>query len=152
MAGRYGRGLCCHEAGHVIALWSFRIPVLAARVTPSDEKGRHGGTETPERSVDQLPYADRLTILSAGKAAEEFFDCPAYERAWLHDFGEIASLLNRNGIAPDELWPQIDEGKARARIILASHRKQGSKQIDHLFKHGELSSGEICTVMNDEPA
>jgi hypothetical protein len=146
MAERYGRGLCCHEAGHAVVLWSFRVQVFAVRVTFSDEKGWHGAPDIPKGSADQLPYTDRVTILSAGKA-EEFFDCPAYERAWLHDFGEIALLLNCDGMPPDELWPRIDEGKALARIILAEHRKRALKLVGHLFQYGRVSRAEFSSLM-----
>jgi Zn-finger nucleic acid-binding protein len=138
MAESYGRGLCCHEAGHAVVLYAFGIRVLAVRVTFSEEKGWYGATDTPKGSADHLSCQDRITILSAGKAAEEFFDCPAYEGAWRHDLGEIASLLDRNGIPAEQHWLRIDECKARAHSILAEHREQAVKLIDHLYEHGEV--------------
>jgi hypothetical protein len=58
-----------------------------------------------------------------------------------------SQLLNRDGIPPDELWPRIDVGKARARIILAEHRKRALKLVGHLFQYGRVSRAEFSTLM-----
>jgi len=151
MAESYGRGLCCHEAGHAIVLYAFGIRVLGVRVTFSDEKGGHGATDALAGSVDHLSYQERITILSAGKAAEEFFGCPAYERAWRHDLGKIASLLDRNGIPVEQHWRRIEECKAHAHSILAGHRERALKVIDYLFEHGEVSSTKSSSLLNGQP-
>jgi hypothetical protein len=58
-----------------------------------------------------------------------------------------SQLLNRDGIPPDELWPRIDVGKARARIILAEHRKRALKLVGHLFQYGRVSRAEFSSSM-----
>jgi len=52
--------------------------------------------------LDQ-PYVDRIAVL----AAEEFFDCPL-----------MASLLNRNGIPPEERKPDLPAEWSRQREML----------------------------------
>ena len=62
----------------------------------------------------------------AGKAGEEFFNCPEDVWASLRDLGEIDTLLHRMGMR-EEREARIVEGKARARIILDEHREQARR-------------------------
>lgn len=140
------RGVCCHEAGHAVVAFSFQVHVIAVRVALNDEKGWHGATDTPPGSADNLPYLDRITLWSAGKAAEEFFECTAHECAWLGDFGEISSLLNRKGLL-NELWPRINEGKARACVIFEKHRDQARRLTDRLVERGCIDDAEFLRLM-----
>jgi hypothetical protein len=139
------RGVCCHEAGHAVVLYSFGLDVSAIRVLYSEEKDWHGCTDaTP---VDHLPVNDQILNYAAGKAAEEFFECPAHKFAWCLDFGEISSRLERNGIPADELWPRIDQAKACARIILEKHRRQARKLIDRLAEYGHVDASQFLRLM-----
>ena len=71
-----------------MVLHSFALEVSVIRVLYTEEKGWHGCTSaTP---IDHLPVNDQILNFAAGKAAEEHFECPAHERAWCRDFGEIA--------------------------------------------------------------
>jgi hypothetical protein len=131
--------------------FSFNLPVLAVRVTFSEEKGWHGGTDTPKGSAYHLHYMDQVTILRAGKTAEEFFDCPAHQKAWLGDFGEISALLDRNGIRHErDLWLRIAEADERARAILQNHRDKALKLIDRLVECGRVDRPEFLRLMNGE--
>jgi hypothetical protein len=138
--------VCCHEAGHAIVLHSFGLPVVAIQVLYTEEKDWHGRTNGAP--VDHLPVKDQVLNHAAGKAAEEFFECPAHERAWFKDFLEIASLLNRNGIPEDEIWPRIDEAKERARTILQRYRDKALKLTDRLVEHGLVDAADFDRLMD----
>jgi hypothetical protein len=127
------------------------MPVLAVRVTFSEEKGWHGGTDTLKGSADHLQHGSG-PILRAGKIAEEFFDCPAHQKAWLGGFfGEISALLDRNGIRHErDLWLRIAEADERARAILQSHRDKALKLIDRLVECGRVERPEFLRLMNGE--
>ena len=141
------RGVCCHEAGHAVVAFSLSVPVVAVRVSYSEVPGWHGGTDT---LTDHLDYMDRVTILMAGRAAEEVFSCPAHETAWLHDLGQIAALLRANGV-PEEAHPSlIIEGDERARAILERHRDKVHKLIDRLVECGRVERPEFLRLMNGE--
>lgn len=138
---KYPRGIACHEAGHAVVAFSFSLRVAAIRVVFSEEKGWHGCTkaDTPQA------IEDRITLLSAGKAAEEFFDCPADGKAWHDDLLKISLLLG----LPSELpWPQINEGKARARPILEKYREQALRLTDRLVERGRVDDAEFLRLMN----
>jgi hypothetical protein len=143
---RYPRGLCCHEAGHAVVAHWFKLDVQTVYVTFEEATDWYGRTITSP--PDELPLPDQVANRVAGKAAEEFFGCPAHEQAWLGDFGAIASLLDRNGVPPEDLWPRIDEGKARALIILEEYRTQTLKLIDHLVEHGRVDREELLRLIN----
>jgi hypothetical protein len=142
MTGPYPRGLCCHEAGHAVVASSFGVRVAAVTVMFTEEKGWHGETMTE----GHLPCEHRITLLSAGKAAEEFFNYPAHARASLRDYGEIDSLLGRKGMR-DKREARIDEGKMRARIILEEHREQALRLIDRLVKFGRVDDVQFLRLM-----
>jgi len=63
----------------------------------------------------------------AGKAAEEFFNCPE-DPPSLHDLGEIA----------------------RARIILEEHREQALRLVACLVEHGHVNEPEFLRLMSGE--
>jgi hypothetical protein len=127
--------------------FSFSLPVIAVWVSYNEVRGWRGGTDTPS---DHLHYKDRVAILIAGKAAEEVFNCPAHETGWLHDLGQIAVLLNANGIPEDEHWALITEARERARAILESHRDSALKLIDRLVECGRVDRPEFLRLMNGE--
>jgi hypothetical protein len=131
-----------------VTAFSFGVPVTAVWVAFSSEKGWHGATDTPPGSANHLPCKDRITLLIGGKAAEEFFDCPAHQDAWLLDFGEIASLLNRNEVPSSELWPRIDEGKAHARAIFEKYRDQTLRLTDRLVDRSRVDDVEFLRLMS----
>ena len=132
--------------------FSFEVPVVAVRVTFSEEKGWHGGTDRPEGAEDHLPYTDQVTILRAGKTAEEFFDCPAHEYAWCDDLGKIAVLLNANGVPEHEHWALINEARERARPILETYRDKALKVIDRLVECGRVEGSEFVRFPRGWPA
>ena len=146
MAEQYPRGLCCHEAGHAIVAYSFNLQVESVYVRCEEAKGWYGGTKMS--SPKYLSISDQVVNRAAGKAAEELFNCPAHERAWLHDFGEISSLLNRSGLPADELRPRIDEGKERARAILEKYRDQALRLTNRLVECGRIDGIEFTRLMN----
>ena len=71
------RSTAVHEAGHAVVAWSFGLPVHSIRVTYSDAKGWHGGTDTDK--PDHLSLVEQIAICAAGGIAEETFDCPTHE-------------------------------------------------------------------------
>jgi hypothetical protein len=146
MAEQYPRGLCCHEAGHAIVAHSFNLHVETVYVRFEEAKGWYGCAKTS--SPEYLSVSDQVVNRAAGKAAEEYFNCPAHERAWLHDFGEISSLLNRSGVPGDELWPRIDEGKERARAILERYRTEALRLANRLEECGRIDGIEFTRIMN----
>jgi hypothetical protein len=140
------RGVCCHEVGHAFVAHSYGVPVQAIWVAFNGEEW-HGGTDRPEGSEAHLHYMKQAAIFRAGKTAEEFFDCPANDRAWLRDFGEISSLLNRNGVL-HELWSQIAEADELARPILETYRDKALKLIDRLVECGRVERPELLRLMD----
>ena len=144
------RGICCHEAGHAVVAFWFNVPVEAAYVTFSEEKGWHGGTDTPHGSAGHLDYMDQVTILVAGKAAEDFFDCRAHETAWRDDLGQSAVLLDAKGIPEGEHWTRITEACERAQSILATHHDKVLNLIDLLAEDGRVERLEFLRLMNGE--
>jgi hypothetical protein len=127
--------------------FSFGVRVVAISVFFTEEKGWKGDTIT--EGTDQLHWKDQITLRIAGKAAEEFFDCPSDPGASLHDLGEIASLLDRMGMS-EEREARIAEGKARARIVLEGYREQALRLIAHLAEYGHLNESEFLRLMNGE--
>jgi Zn-finger nucleic acid-binding protein len=146
MAEQYPRGLCCHEAGHAIVAYSFNLHVESVYVRFEEAKGWYGCAKTS--SPEYLSISDQVVNSAAGKAAEEYFNCPAHEGAWLHDFGEISSLLNRSGLPDDELWPRIGEGIERARDILKKYRNEALMLTNRLAECGRIDGIEFTRLMN----
>jgi len=85
----------------------------------------------------------------AGKAGEEFFNCPEDVWASLRDLGEIDTLLHRMGMR-EEREARIVEGKARARIILDEHREQALRLVARLVEHGHVNEPEFLQLMSSE--
>jgi hypothetical protein len=111
--------------------------VQAVWVTFTEDRGWHGGTDRLPGATEHLPLPDRIMFWTAGKAAEELFDCPAHTRAWLGDAGEIDTLLDREGLA-HEREQRIAEGKTRARAILNRERDNAQRLFDLLVEHGHI--------------
>ena len=121
-----------------MVLHAYNVPVEAVWVVYSEEKKDwHGGTEMLVRASGHLSDAERVAILAAGRAAEELFQCRAHSPAWLRDFGEIASLLDRKGVG-HELWRRIDRRDAQARAILSKDRDAAIRLIDWLVEQSVL--------------
>jgi hypothetical protein len=110
MTERYPQSLCCHEAGRAVVAFSLGVRVVAVSVSFTEKDGWKGDTKT--EGTDHLLWKDQIALRIAGKAAEEFFDCPEELWASLHDLGEIASLLDRMGMS-EEREARMAEGKAR---------------------------------------
>jgi hypothetical protein len=148
MIEQYPRGICCHEAGHAIVASWFNLQVEAIYVRFEEAKGWYGRTITA--SPRHLPIPDQIANWAAGKAAEEFFGCPAPEESWLDDFGEISSLLNRSDISLEELWPRIDEGKLLAAAILEKRYDEAFNLINRLAEHGYIDAVDFLILMNSK--
>jgi hypothetical protein len=140
-------GICCHEAGHAIVAESVGIPIEAIHVTFTEEKGWYGYNESKESDC-HLPFTDRITILIAGKTAEEVFERPAHDKAWGDDAGKIALLLLNNEIPETEHCTQINNAKERARPILESQRQKVLDLTDWLFRHGNIYRSEFLRLMD----
>jgi len=147
MPEQYPEGLCCHEAGHAVVAFSLGVRVVAVSVFFTEKKGWKGDTKT--EGTDRLSWEDRITMRIAGKAAEEFFNCPEDLWASLHDLGEIDSLLARMGMN-EEREARIAEGKAHARIILEEHREHALRLVACLVEHGHVNEPEFLRLMSDE--
>lgn len=76
-------------------------------------------------------------------------DFPADPKASFHDMLEVDSLLNRMGISP-EREARIEEGKARAAIILEGHREHALKPIAHIVERGHVNEPEFLRLMYGE--
>jgi hypothetical protein len=129
--------------------FSLGVRVVAVSVFFAEEKGWKGDTKT--EGTDHLLWKDQIALRIAGQAAEEFFGCAARPVASLHDLGEIASLLDRMGMS-EEREARIDEGKARARVILEERSEQALKLIAHLAAHGHVNEPEFLRLMKGEEA
>jgi ATP-dependent Zn protease len=147
MTEQYSQRLCCHEAGHAVVAFSLGVRVVAVSVFFTEREGWKGDTKT--EGTDQLPWKDQIMLRIAGKAAEEFFNCPEDLWASLRDLGEITSLLDRMGMT-EERETRIVEGKARARIILEEHREQALRLVACLVEHGHVNEPEFLRLMSDE--
>jgi hypothetical protein len=111
------------------------------------KKGWKGGTKTD--GTDHLPWKDQIVLRIAGKAAEEFFNCPEELWASLRDLAEIASLLHRMGMS-EEREARVAEGKARAWVILEGHREQALRLVAFLVEHGHVNESEFLRLMSGE--
>jgi hypothetical protein len=92
MTDKYPRGICFHEAGHAVVLWTFAVPVAAIRVTFTEERGWYGGTDIAG-TAGHLPLLEQFAAFAAGYTAENVFDCHAHDKAAHDDHGQIAALL-----------------------------------------------------------
>ena len=52
----------------------------------------------------------------------------------------------------EEREARIDEGKARARIILEERRERALRLIAHLIEHSHVNEPEFLRLMNGEEA
>jgi hypothetical protein len=117
------------------------------RVTFSEAKGWHGGTDLPLGSTDHLDVVDQLAIWTAGKDAEDVLKCPAHEMAWRADLGQIAALLGRKGIPEGQHWPLITEARERARAILVTNTETALRLTERLFECGRIERDEFLRLM-----
>jgi hypothetical protein len=144
------RGTCCHEAGHAVVLHTYHVPVEGVWVKFTKEKGWHGETE-PGDTPDDLQEPVQFVIWTAGKMAEELFDCRAHDRTWGRDYGEIESRLDRKGLSRDERNQLIDEAEMQARAIL-SHERDAVLRVFHwLVEHECLDGDTFERLMRGEP-
>lgn len=151
MTEKYPRGVCCHEAGHAVVAWSFKLPVVAVYVACSEAKGWYGGANVPAGSDAHLHFMDQVVILAAGKTGEKVLACPAHEPAWLDDLWKMHERLNANGISQEkERWSRITEACERARLILETHRDKALKLVDQLVECGRVERPEFLRLMNGE--
>jgi hypothetical protein len=129
--------------------FSLGVRVVAVSVFFTEKDGWKGDTKT--EGADHLPWQDQTMLHVAGKAGEEFFNCPKDVRASPCDLGEIDSLLDRMGMR-EEREARIAEGKARARVILEEHREHAFRLVACLVEHGHVSETEFLRLMSDESA
>jgi ATP-dependent Zn protease len=66
--------------------------------------------------------------------------------AWQADFVWIASLLHREGLV-DELWPRIDEAKAKARAILSRENDAAKRVFEWLVEHERIDGDTFESLM-----
>jgi hypothetical protein len=78
--------------------------------------------------------------------AEELFDCHAHERTWLRDYGEIASLLDREGLLAHEREHRI-EAEAQARAILSRDHDAARRVFDWLVERGRIDGDMFKRLM-----
>lgn len=147
MTDDIARGVCCHEAGHAVVAWSFRLPVKTVWVAFNETQGWHGRTEI-DGSDNHLPMMDRIANLVAGKTAERLFGWPAHDKAWLVDFGEIHALLNRNSNSEYEICVRIGEASNHVRQILETHRCKVLALVECLIDHGRIENSEFLFLMD----
>ena len=83
MTEQYSQRLCCHEAGRAVVAFSLGVRVVAVSVFFTEKEGWKGDTKT--EGTDQLHWKDQIMLRIAGKAAEEFFNCPEDLWASLRD-------------------------------------------------------------------
>src|SRR5262249_51209097 len=139
------RGLCFHEAGHAVVLHSYHVAVQSVWVNFTQEKGWHGSTDKLPDATDHLRYMDRVTILRAGKSAEELFDCPFHQKAWRLDGWEICKLLERNGVL-HERHLRLAQADTCARAILDRERKSVLRLVDWLAEYRCINGATFLTV------
>jgi hypothetical protein len=147
MTKQYPQRLCCHEAAHALVAFSLGVRVVAVSVFFTEKDGWQGETKT--EGTDRLPWQDQIMLHIAGKAGEEFFNCPEDLWASLRDLGEIDSLLDRMGMR-EEREARIVEAKARVRIFLEEHREQALRLVACLVEHGHVNEPEFLRVTSGE--
>jgi hypothetical protein len=141
------RGICCHEAGHAVVMHAYDLPVRAVWVKYNDEKGHWHGDTLPGSDPEDVPLPVRCVIWTAGKMAEQHFDCCAHDRTWLHDYGVMASRLSRDGLTPHQREQRIDEAAAQARAILRREHDAASRVFDSLVEHECIDSDTFARLM-----
>ena len=120
----------------------------------SDGDGLTSGERKPKplthatwnAKVDHLHYMDQVTILTAGKTAEELFDCPFHEKAWRPDWWQICKLLERNGVL-HERHLRLAQANTCARAILDRESKRVLRLVDWLSEHRHIDAGTFVTVI-----
>jgi hypothetical protein len=136
-------GICCHEVLHALG-----VPLRAIFVEFTDAKGWHGCAKSDP--TDDRPSRDRLVFWAAGKMAEQHFDCRAHDRTWLLDYGEIDSLLDREGVTPREREQRIAEAEAQARAILHRYHDAALRVFDWLVEHESIDGDTFKRLMQRE--
>jgi hypothetical protein len=147
MTEQYPQRLCCHEAGHALVAFSLGVRVVAVSVFFTEKDGWKADTKT--EGTDHLPWQDQIMLHIAGKAGEEFFNCPEDVWASLRDLGEIDSLLDRMGMN-EEREARIVEGKARVRSVLEEHHERALRLVACLVERGHVNEPEFLRLMSDE--
>jgi ATP-dependent Zn protease len=142
------RGTCCHEAGHAVVLHAYHVPVHAIFVKFTDAKGWHGCTKSDP--TDHRPLPDRLVFWTAGKMAEEHFGCRAHDQTWQLDYGEVASLLDREELTPQQREQLIDEAETQARVILNRNHYAALRVFDWLVEHESIDGDTFTRLMQGE--
>jgi ATP-dependent Zn protease len=139
------RSTAIHEAGHAVVAWSFGLPVRAIRLTYSDAKGWHGGTDTDK--PDHLSLVEQIEVCAAGGIAEEIFDCPTRELATFSDNVQILHLLEAHGISEQEGLVLRREGYNRAQTRLEAHRTKVGRLAERLVECGRIDASEFLQLM-----
>jgi hypothetical protein len=142
------RGICCHEVGHAVVMHAYDLPVQAVRVIEGKD-GWHGDT-LPAADPEGVPLPVRCVIWTAGKMAEQHFDCRAHDRSSQHDYGEMVSRLDRSGLTPQEREQRIDEAEAEARAILRRDHDAALRVFGWLVEHESIDGDTFKGLMQSE--
>jgi hypothetical protein len=135
-----------HEAGHAVVAWSLGLPVHTIRVTYSNAKGWHGGTDTDK--PDHLSLVEQIAICAAGGIAEEIFDCPTHELAFFSDGEQILHLLEAHQITEQGEGPALrQDGYNCARDRLETHRTKVGRLAERLVDWGCVDASEFLQLM-----
>jgi hypothetical protein len=140
------RGTAVHEAGHAVVAWSLGLSVEAIRVTYSDAKGWHGGTDTSR--PNHLSLVEQIAICVAGGVAEEIFDCVTHELATFKDNEQILDLLEAHGISEQDQGPALRrEGYNCAQTRLEAHKIKVGRLTERLVECGRVDASEFLQLI-----
>ena len=129
----------------LLVMHAYDLPVQAVVVN----EGRNGwyGDMLPGTDPEDVPLSVRCVIWTAGKMAEQHFNCRAHDRTWMHDYGAIASRLDGSGLTPQEREQHIDEAEAEASAILRHDHAAASRLFDWLVEHESIDGDTFNLLM-----
>jgi hypothetical protein len=125
----------CHESGHALVAWYFRLRVLAMQV---DDKGR-GHTKVVKRRG--LPIEPQLTIIVAGSMAVHLAEARHLTNSAQADHLMLICKLAK--IAEAERERHRADAHKRARAILEPRLNRLKFMAAKLATRGEISEREI---------
>jgi hypothetical protein len=144
------RGICCHEVGHAVVMHAYDLPVQAVWVKYTKGNGgwHWSGDTLPATDQEGVPLPVRCVIWTAGKMAEQHFDCRAHDHTWRHDYGVMASRLDRSSITPQAREQRIDEAEGQARAILRRDHDAALRVFDWLVVHQSIDGDTFKRLMH----
>jgi hypothetical protein len=132
------RGTACHEAGHAVVMHAYHLPVQAVWVKYTEVKGGWHGDMLPGSDPEEVPLPVRCVIWTAGKMAEEHFDCRAHGRTWHLDYADMESRLDRAEIFGRARKQYIADAENKARAILRRDHDKAVRLIERLVEHDRV--------------